>query len=107
MDSFRYHIARRTREIAIWVALGAMGGEILWMVVRGTLLLVGLGVGIGALVLRGCGSGAGGFPRRGEAFRSHTLCGGGCAVLLAVVAASLPSVLRALRVDPAAQLREQ
>lgn len=43
-------VARRTNEIGIRMALGAERGDILWMVLRETLLLVLIGVGLGVPV---------------------------------------------------------
>jgi ABC-type antimicrobial peptide transport system permease subunit len=40
-------VARRTREIGIRMALGAMRGDVVWMVMRETLLLAGGGILIG------------------------------------------------------------
>jgi predicted permease len=42
-----YAVARRTREIGIRMALGAQAGNVLWLVLRETLLLVSLGIAIG------------------------------------------------------------
>jgi ABC-type antimicrobial peptide transport system permease subunit len=42
-----YRIARRTNEFGIRMALGAQGGEVLWMVLRETLALVLVGAAIG------------------------------------------------------------
>ena len=42
-------VARRTNEIGIRMALGAQGGNIAWMVLRETLLLVLVGLAIGQL----------------------------------------------------------
>ncbi len=42
-----FMVARRTREIGIRMALGAGQGSVLWMVLRETLTLAGLGVAIG------------------------------------------------------------
>jgi putative ABC transport system permease protein len=44
-----YSTARRTQEIGIRMALGAQGGDVLGMVIRMGLRLVGIGVGIGIL----------------------------------------------------------
>jgi ABC-type antimicrobial peptide transport system permease subunit len=43
-----YSAARRAREIGIRIAMGAKRGAVLWMVLRGSLLLVigGLAVGV-------------------------------------------------------------
>jgi len=40
-------VARRTREIGIRMALGALTGDVLWIVMREVLLLVGIGIAIG------------------------------------------------------------
>jgi predicted permease len=42
-----YTVARRTREIGIRMALGALQGNVMWLVMREVLLLVGSGVALG------------------------------------------------------------
>jgi len=42
-----YSVARRTREIGVRMALGAMPGNVIWLVMREVLLLVGVGVALG------------------------------------------------------------
>src|SRR5262249_47586769 len=42
-----YGVARRTNEIGIRMALGSQRGDVIWMVMRETLLLVIIGVVIG------------------------------------------------------------
>ncbi len=42
-----YTVARRTREIGIRMALGAVQGNVIWMVMREVLVLVAIGVGVG------------------------------------------------------------
>lgn len=40
-------VARRTKEIGVRVALGAMRGSVIWLVMREVLLLLGIGLAIG------------------------------------------------------------
>jgi predicted permease len=42
-----YTVAQRTREIGIRMALGAAQGNVIWMVMREVLILVGIGIAIG------------------------------------------------------------
>ncbi len=40
-------VARRTREIGIRIALGAITGNVIWLVMREVLLLLGIGIAFG------------------------------------------------------------
>jgi predicted permease len=42
-----YNVVRRTNEIGIRITLGAQSGRVLWMVLKESLLLLGLGVALG------------------------------------------------------------
>jgi len=48
-----YTVARRTREIGVRMALGAVSGHVIWLVMREVLLLVGAGVALGLLAAIG------------------------------------------------------
>ena len=100
-----YNVARRTREIGIRMALGAFGGDVVWLVLREALLLVGIGLVVGlppALALA--------RYARSQLFGVHfadpfTL---GLAVLSLALAAALAGFIparRASRVDPIRALR--
>jgi ABC-type antimicrobial peptide transport system permease subunit len=100
-----YTVARRTREIGVRMALGAVPGDVIWLVMREVLVLVGSGLAIGLLAAWGLGHyltsqlyGISGSDP------STTI---GASVLLAVVAllAGYIPARRATRVNPVLALR--
>jgi len=101
-----YGVTRRTGEIGIRMAVGARAGDVLWLVLRGTFGLVGVGVMLGlpaawaasrlvATMLFGLSP----TDPVTVAFATAVL------VLVAALAAYLPA-RRASRVDPVVALRE-
>ena len=100
-----YHVAQRTREIGVRVALGAGRREVVGMVVGRALRLVGLGLVAGLVLALGAG----------QLLRSQLIGVGprdpltyaGIGLLLALVAlgASWLPARRAARVDPMVALR--
>jgi predicted permease len=102
-----YAVARRTNEIGIRIALGAMRGDVIWLVLREALALVGAGVVIGLLASLAATKTVstllyGLRPNDPLTIAAATL------LLLAVAALSayLPA-RRASHVDPMAALREE
>ena len=100
-----YTVSRRTREIGIRMALGASRSSVLWLVLRGAIVLVAGGAAIGipaALVLTR-------LVRTflyGVSARDPFTVGGGVAILALVAAmASLVPARRATRVQPTTALR--
>jgi putative ABC transport system permease protein len=100
-----FWVARRTSEIAVRVAIGAQRGDVLWLVMRRTILLVGSGAAIGlvasipsARVLAGLLYGV--TPADPTALLLATLF----LVLVSILAAYLPA-RRALDVDAIEVLR--
>jgi len=100
-----YTVARQTREIGIRMALGAGHADVVWMVLRRGLQLVGLGVGVGLL---------GSFAMTrvianqlwGVSPRDPLTLGAAVAVVaLAGLAACYFPARRATKVDPMAALR--
>jgi predicted permease len=100
-----YAVARRTREIGVRMALGAVQGDVLWMVMREVLALVGAGLLLGL-------AGALGLSR----FVTSQLYGVAgndpMTIVIAVATLSLAAVIagyvpawRATRVNPVVALR--
>jgi predicted permease len=102
-----YNVARRTNEIGIRVALGATRGDVLWLVLREGLALVGIGVVSGLI-------GTLSVSRAAETLlygvRSHDALTMTVATMLltgvAAVAGYLPA-RRATNVDPMIALRRE
>jgi predicted permease len=100
-----YTVARRTREIGVRMALGAVPGDVIWLVMREVLALVGSGIGLGLIASWGL-----------SRFVSSQLYGisssdpltmaGACLVLalVAALAGYIPA-RRATRVNPVLALR--
>jgi predicted permease len=100
-----YNVSRRTSEIGIRMALGAQRGDVLGMVLRESMLLVGIGVAAGLAAAIAAGRFVAAFlfglePRDPATIAAAT------AVMIAVAALAgyLPA-RRASRVDPMVALR--
>jgi predicted permease len=98
-------VARRTSEIALRVAVGAQPGDVLWLVMRRTILLVAGGVAIGLVASIASARAIAGLlygvtPADPVALALATLF----LVVVAMLAAYLPA-RRALHVDPIVALR--
>ena len=102
-----YTVSRRTREIGIRMALGAIDRDVIWMVMREALLLVVIGVAIGlpaTLVLTPLvKSQLFGLPPNDPPTLALTALG---LALVACAAGYIPA-LRASRIDPMRALRHE
>ena len=101
-----FGVARRTREIAIRLALGASVGSVRWRVIRQALVLALVGVGVGLVGAVSMGSLISGLLY--ETTPTDPLALSAVAMLLVVVAAiasALPA-RRATRIAPVDALRE-
>lgn len=102
-----YAVVERRREIGIRMALGARAGSVVGMVVRRTLVLAGVGIGIG---LAGSVGAARLLERYLFAVKSTDpatfLAVAGLLLLVALLAAAVPA-RRASTVDPVVALRHE
>jgi predicted permease len=103
-----YSVSQRTRELGVRLALGAQRGTILWLVLRHAVVLLAIGVGLGALLTAGSGkllSSVLTYKLNGyDAFVALSVAG-----LLAVcglIASYLPA-RRAAHIDPVVALRAE
>jgi putative ABC transport system permease protein len=100
-----YTTARRTQEIGIRMALGAQGSDVLGMVIRVGLALVGIGVGLGLLVSLALGKVIATQLWGVSAYDPWTLtCVPILLIITGLVACWVPA-RRASRVDPLVALR--
>jgi ABC-type antimicrobial peptide transport system permease subunit len=98
-------VGQRTQEIGVRIALGAQSKNILWMISRQGLVILGIGLGLGLLAAVGVGQLVGDFlvgigPTDPFTYLSVS-------VLLSLVAlgACYVPARRAMRVDPMVALR--
>jgi predicted permease len=102
---FSYAVSRRTQEIGVRLALGAQGGEILWLVIRQGFVLSAAGIGIGL-----CGALLATPVTRQllygvSPFEPFTIAAVALGLLLVAVLACWIPARRAMRVDPVEALR--
>jgi predicted permease len=100
-----YTVARRTREIGIRMALGAVPRDVIWMVMREVLILVAVGVAAGVSLSLAFGSLAHSQLYGLEAHDPFTFVSVVTALSLAAGLAGAIPALRASCVDPTTALR--
>lgn len=102
-----YQVVRRTGEIGLRVALGALPRRVVWLVVQESLLLVGLGLVLGLGAAAGASTYIASQLYGLTASDPATYAGvAGVLLLVALLAALLPA-RRAVRVDPMVALRTE
>ncbi|HEX7361512.1 MAG TPA: ABC transporter permease [Bryobacteraceae bacterium] len=102
-----YAVARRTREIGIRMALGARPSQVLSSVLRRTLVLCAIGIGLGVIAALAAGRLLSALL---YGVSPHDPLTYAISVLLMIAVAFLACwrpALRAIRIDPASTLREQ
>jgi predicted permease len=102
-----YAAARRAREIGIRIALGAKRGEVLWMVLRGSLALVvaGLAIGVPVSLLAARKVAPVLFGIRAD--DSLTFVSTACVLLAVGLAAAFVPARRAASTEPMLVLRQE
>jgi predicted permease len=100
-----YTVARRTREIGVRMALGAVPGNVIWLVMREVLMLVGGGIALGLLTAFGLSRLI--TSQLYGITANDPLTVAGAAIVLSVVAllAGYIPARRATRVNPVLALR--
>ena len=105
--SIAFHVARRTHEIGLRMALGARPARVISMVVRRSLLLAGVGVAVGLATALGAARLASSLLYGIAPHDPVSYAAAAGVLLLAAVAAGLIPALRAARVDPMTALRSE
>jgi putative ABC transport system permease protein len=103
--SISFHVARRTHEIGVRIALGARPAGVIAMVVRRSLLLASLGVAAGIAIALGASRLASSLLYGIAPHDPVSYAAAAAVLLLAAVAAGWLPALRAARVDPVTALR--
>lgn len=102
-----FAVRERTKEMGIRIALGARGPGVVWVMVRGVMLTVGVGLAVGLLAALGAARALSSVLFNVSPSDPATLIVVTVVLtLVAAVAAWIPA-LRATRVDPAVVLRYQ
>jgi predicted permease len=101
-----YLVAQRKQELAVRVALGAMPGDVLWLVLQQGLKMALLGAAIGICGAWGMRPLLGRFLFGISPADPFTFAGAAILLLTVAAAASAIPGARAMRVDPAGALRQ-
>jgi predicted permease len=100
-----YAVSRRTAELGIRMALGAHPSQVLWMVLRGTFELVGLGVALGLPVVFAASRFLKGMLFGLAPSDSATVVSAIVVLVIVAAVAGYTPALRASRIEPLVALR--
>jgi len=100
-----FHVARRTREIGIRMALGAQRGDVLRLVLREATILAGAGVALGIPLALALGRLAKALLFEIEPTDVATYAGSALFLFAVAMAAGFLPARRAARIDPMSSLR--
>ena len=100
-----FAVARRTRDIAIQIAIGAPSYRVCWFVMKDMIIAGAVGAFIGGIASWWAGKAVAHYVYNGEKYQNLTGLAIATVVMLAIIAvAALLPALRALRVEPARAL---
>jgi len=102
-----YTVSRRTSEVGLRMALGAQRGQVLWMVLRGSLAMTVAGIVIGVPIALAATKVLQSMLFGVEPRDPATFAGAIAGIVVVSLAASLIPALRAASVDPMVALREE
>jgi len=102
-----YSVSQRRREIGIRVALGAQGNDVMRLVIRQGMMLVGIGVAIGVLLSWAATRAFASLLFNVSATDAVTFIGVPALLVLVGLIASWVPARRVLRVDPVTALRNE
>jgi predicted permease len=102
-----YHVARRTHEIGLRMALGAQRGRVVWMVLRQVVVLVGTGLAIGLPIAYATSHLVESFLFGMKAKDPLTMLGAAALLAVAAIAAACAPAWRASKIDAMIALRHE
>jgi predicted permease len=102
-----YNVVQRTNEIGVRIALGARSRGILWMVLRESILLLGVGLAVGIPATLAAARAAKSQLFGLSPFDATTIAAATCAIAAVVLASACLPAMRATKVDPMAALRSE
>ena len=100
-----YTMSRRTREIGLRMALGAISGNVVWLVMREVMTLVGVGVTLGLAAAWGFGRLIGNQLYGVSPNDPATVLGAASGLTIVALLAGYIPAFRAARVNPVTALR--
>ncbi len=100
-----FMVARRTREIGIRMALGALRGNVLWLVMREVALVTGVGIAVGLPLAYGAGRLVQSQLFGVQAWDLAALAGATLIIAMAAALAGFLPARRATAIDPIHALR--
>ena len=102
-----YSVSQRTRELGVRIALGAQRNNIVWLVLRHALVLLGIGIGVGLAVAWGASGIMRSFLYGARGWDAATILVVVLTLGLCGLAASYIPARRAAAVDPVEALRTE